>query len=331
MTDYVFGYGSILDDFDPDDPNVSLCNLSSTYQRSFCFRSTTGFTAAGLTPSTTTTTMCGVLFPVGLRQQRTDSTTNAFIAHSTTSLHALDLREKGYKRMQIDTHSLSTCGCLDVARDRCWIYVPIEPLEATKDFPICQTYVDTILRGCLKWGNTKLATQWVQETHGWSTFFLNDALMSRRPWLHRSKYAEIDSVLEAAASHTCYHERRHPEEFSAHWLSNLRGFWGVPPKNPHFIGREVELMKIMEVLQQSSSSSKSGNSNHVGITMIETVGLGGVGKTQVAAEYCHRHYSNYYGLCMWWRAETPEGTIFFSCVHHTVVAVVVMYNVNCTD
>ena len=40
--------------------------------------------------------------------------------------------------------------------------------------------------------------------------------------------------------------------------------------------------------------------------MIETVGLGGVGKTQVAAEYCYRHYSSYYGLVMWWRAETPE-------------------------
>ena len=326
--DYVFGYGSILDDFDPDDPDVMLANLTSIYERSFCFRSTTGFTAAGVVPSKSNlnTTICGVLFPVGIRQDTTnkdkskdkikDTTTGDvsdididYIANSTTSLKALDIREKGYKRVQVNTSNLSSCNshCIDATADKCWIYVPIDPQEATKDFPICQTYVDTILRGCLKWGGIDLATQWIHETTGWSSFFLNDAPLSRRPWLHRQHFSEIDQVLEAAATHTFYHERRHPEEFSAHWLSNLRGFWGIPPRNPHFIGRELELGKIMEVLQSSSSKNGIGNNhNHVGITMIETVGLGGVGKTQVASEYCHRHYSTYYGLIMWWRSETPE-------------------------
>ena len=63
----------------------------------------------------------------------------------------------------------------------------------------------------------------------------------------------------------------------------------------------LSLSLFCQVLQRSEAAN-----HRVGVTMIETVGLGGVGKTQVAAEYCYRHYSSYYGLVMWWRAETPE-------------------------
>lgn len=46
-----------------------------------------------------------------------------------------------------------------------------------------------------------------------------------------------------------------------------------------FVGRARELGYIR--------SSLLGDS---GVTTIETVGLGGVGKTQTAIEYCYRHY-----------------------------------------
>jgi len=315
MATYIFGYGSIMDDFDPCDTSVILCHLSSTtYQRSFCFRSSTGFTAVGVSvtktittakPKTKTITMCGVLFQIGVRSSCNE---NNYIAESTMSLSTLDAREKGYTRVEMNSQQLQCGGTAAEgvalptfgSSDRIFMYVPDTPQQASKDFPICQTYVDTCLRGCFKWGGQQLMEQWVNETSGWSTYFLNDAPLSRRPWLHRQQYAEIDAVLEGSSSHTFFHERMHPENFSAHWLSNLRGFWGVPPRNPHFTGRGKELQKVMDVFQKSTSSK------NVGVTMIETVGLGGVGKTQVAAEYCHRHYSSYYGLVMWWRAETPE-------------------------
>ena len=44
-----------------------------------------------------------------------------------------------------------------------WMYVPVNSLGASQDHPICQTYIDTVLRGCLKWGGESLAEE-VRET-----------------------------------------------------------------------------------------------------------------------------------------------------------------------
>ena len=37
-------------------------------------------------------------------------------------------------------------GASFAAADRLWIYVPTQPMYANSDFPICQTYVDTVLQ-----------------------------------------------------------------------------------------------------------------------------------------------------------------------------------------
>ena len=39
------------------------------------------------------------------------------------------------------------------------MYVPVNSLGASQDHPICQTYIDTVLRGCLKWGGESLAEE----------------------------------------------------------------------------------------------------------------------------------------------------------------------------
>jgi len=287
--DYIFGYGSILDDFDPGD-DVYLCDLSpeSTYQRSWCFRSKTGFTAVGVLPrngkiggisggssggsssssnnnnnnnnnnSSKAHSICGVLFRLGTtrgsKNEDDDTNQTDFIATSTSSLEALDKREAGYNRVRIQAKHLTTAPESTqrplpsfASNARMWMYVPVLAEAADKDSPICQTYVDTVLRGCFKWGGERLARRWMLSTSGWSQYYLNDAPMSRRPWLHRKRYDEIDALLESEGVTTLFSERRHPEEFSAHWLSMLRGFWGVPPRNVQFIGRERELEKIMEV------------------------------------------------------------------------------------
>ena len=276
--DYIFGYGSILDDFDPGD-DVYLCDLSpeSTYQRSWCFRSKTGFTAVGVLPRSSSSSssssnnnnnnnnnsikdhsICGVLFRLGTTQSSKDKDDDTnqtdFIATSTSSLEALDKREAGYNRVRIQANHLTTAPESSqrpvpsfAPNARMWMYVPVLAEAADKDSPICQTYVDTVLRGCFKWGGETLARRWILSTSGWSQYYLNDAPMSRRPWLHRKRYDEIDALLESEGMTTLFSERRHPEEFSAHWLSMLRGFWGVPPRNVQFIGRERELEKIMEV------------------------------------------------------------------------------------
>jgi hypothetical protein len=59
----------------------------------------------------------------------------------------------------------------------------------------------------------------------------------------------------------------------------LPAYWNVPNRNEFFEGREDHL----EWLGEHLSSAQ-------GVAITQAIaGLGGVGKTQVAIEYCHRH------------------------------------------
>jgi tetratricopeptide (TPR) repeat protein len=127
-------------------------------------------------------------------------------------------------------------------------------------------------------------------------------------WLSRPKeWEKIDAFLMKFAHHTFFAERRHPEVFSAYWLlPSLRGMWGVPSRHMQFIGRDKELHQIGQALKQTLNSN-------LGLTLIETVGIGGVGKTQLAIEFCYRHYDaslqpdeQRYGLIVWIDAQSKS-------------------------
>ena len=164
----------------------------------------------------------------------------------------------------------------------------------------------------------ELARRWVETTGSWSQFWLNDAPMARRPWLHRPRHADIDALLREQAVHTRFEDRRHPEEFSGRWMGSLRGMWGVPPRNGQFVGRVTELSRIAWALE---SGAQEG-----GLSTLVLVGMGGVGKTQTAIELCYRQFAaagsagsemlkpaqggacrhTSYGLVLWLRAESEE-------------------------
>ncbi len=75
----------------------------------------------------------------------------------------------------------------------------------------------------------------------------------------------------------------------------LPKFWNIPPRNPNFTGRK-------EYLDNMRNALKSGNT----ALLTQTIkGLGGIGKTQIAKEYAHRHAGNY-KLCWWVVCDTPE-------------------------
>lgn len=134
----------------------------------------------------------------------------------------------------------------------------------------------------------------------WAEFFLNDALMSRRPWLHRANHDCVDRLLAELPAWTKIAERRHPEEFAARFLAGLRGIWGVPRRNPLFSGRAAALEQVAQRLRCCATSGETG------VSQVELVGLGGVGKTQLAVEFAYRHFGRVYGLVVWISAETPE-------------------------
>ncbi len=83
--------------------------------------------------------------------------------------------------------------------------------------------------------------------------------------------------------------------------SPYKTFWNVPFKrNPFFLGRENEL----KLIEDSLSSPNS-------IFLIKAVsGLGGVGKTQIAVEYCYRNKNKYSSI--WWVNAENKATIVAS-------------------
>src|SRR6266566_9136218 len=77
--------------------------------------------------------------------------------------------------------------------------------------------------------------------------------------------------------------------------------WGreTPHKNPNFIGREKELADLRSYLLADSAAL-------IGQPVQAVYGLGGVGKTELAAEYAHR-FRDEYDLVWWIRAEREDG------------------------
>jgi tetratricopeptide (TPR) repeat protein len=72
--------------------------------------------------------------------------------------------------------------------------------------------------------------------------------------------------------------------------------WNVPhTRNPHFTGRSEELQKLREQLVASGTA---------GLSQVQAIsGLGGIGKTQTALEYAHRHRKDY-SAAFWVQADT---------------------------
>ena len=76
--------------------------------------------------------------------------------------------------------------------------------------------------------------------------------------------------------------------------------WGreIPFRNRHFTGRSKQLSELRQRLLDASTAV-------IGQPVMPLYGLGGVGKTEIAAEYAHR-YRNEYNLCWWVRSEQQD-------------------------
>ena len=166
------------------------------------------------------------------------------------------------------------------SNDKIWLYVPqpSQTMYADENHPLLQSYVDTVLQGCIEWGGQEMAEEFIVTTGGWSCFYLNDTPSSRRPWLFRKQYATIDQLLSKHSQLTNYGDRRHPEEFASAFNQRMKGTWSIPRRNPNFTGRENEL----EALRTRFSSQDMGRQRVV--VKVEVAGMGGVGKTQLVTE-----------------------------------------------
>lgn len=84
--------------------------------------------------------------------------------------------------------------------------------------------------------------------------------------------------------------------------------WHVPlERNPNFTGRGKFLADLREALAGKPAASGGGGAAGATRRAVQViVGLGGIGKTQTAAEYCYKHRWDYQAV--WWiNAEEPTG------------------------
>ena len=88
-----------------------------------------------------------------------------------------------------------------------------------------------------------------------------------------------------------------------------RHFFTVPfPRNADFVGREADLTNLHAAL----SGGDPADNRPVGILPAGLIGQGGMGKTALAVEYCHRHKADYPGGVFWINAAEPLAQGFAS-------------------
>ena len=329
--EYIFGFGSIMNRDTHNDkylPGVSaILKKEFGYERQWNFRSSTGFTALGVSK-----------VPDNRVEEQAKDINGVLFQVSQCMMPEFDRREIGYEKVRIPIEYLAFLEFNDNnndknsswhknlgAKDNLWLYVPLPPYNkpADENHPLIQSYVDTVLQGCLFWGGERMAESFIQTTGGWSTYFLNDTPSSRRPWLFRKDYITIDRLLQAYASKTCFGDRKHPEEFSSAFHRRMKGTWSIPRRNKNFVAREKELQDLwakfmsngggigtMQKINSNTSISSIRSPKHMQqhqmVAKVEIAGFAGVGKSCLATEYCYRFYPREYGLIVWLNAESEE-------------------------
>jgi hypothetical protein len=231
----VFGFGSIINTTthapwlskqsdEPDGSAKIIVTLPGQqarilarfgYRRGWKFRSNTGFTALGLT--------------IAKDEERGMDINGVLFRITEEMLADFDRREVGYDRVEIKMEDIELLAREssstkkrrrqdnrdETPNGKMWVYIPQEAscVEANEDHPILQSYVDTVMQGCLEWGGEQMAMEFVATTSNWSPYFLNDTPSSRRPWLFRKEYNTIDRILsQNPVTHTQIDDT--PEEFA---------------------------------------------------------------------------------------------------------------------
>lgn len=165
----------------------------------------------------------GGLTFMGVRLRESAHCVGVLVPVDDQELAQFDLRELGYDRVQIQARDVQE---LHYENDQSplpplnksatiWVYVQQDPQPISKDAPICQSYVDVVLRGCLT----------ISED------FLRDFLLTTRGW-HHYDFHDID---KAGCSE------------SVHWIDDrhdpryVRADAEYSRRNAHHLDRMLEL------------------------------------------------------------------------------------------
>ena len=216
-TNFIFGYGSLINDTSRNsncefihEAIPARISPEFGYRRVWNYKNPTSqMYALGLEScldSTKASTINGVIFPV-----------------IEKDLHKFNERELNYSLKEIPKKMIETLSWIKIPeKSNIWTYIPIlnksksdydsgsnseNTSRADYENPICQSYIDLCLEGCLKYGED-FATEFLDTTFSWNQDWINDRLIPRRPWIYQPLYNKIDTLLQNNPQSQAYFDHR---------------------------------------------------------------------------------------------------------------------------
>ncbi|MDV7103562.1 gamma-glutamylcyclotransferase family protein [Vibrio sp. TH_r3] len=120
-----------------------------------------------------------------------------------SSLGEFDIREAGYSRIKINHNKIDVSVKLDSTKP-VWVYVTNSIKNPTVHAPIVQSYVDTVLAGCLEISED-FAIHFIETTLGWQHPFENDRTQpkyQRQAGVTDEHRSVIDNLLVKSAAYS---------------------------------------------------------------------------------------------------------------------------------
>ena len=114
-----------------------------------------------------------------------------------------DRREAGYQRIQINANQIETEYSFDTAQP-IWVYVTDSYQQPCSNSPIVQSYVDTVIAGCLDISE-QFARHFIEHTVGWHCPYENDRQAPKYQRVAGVKphhQVSIDKLLTPVFSHS---------------------------------------------------------------------------------------------------------------------------------
>jgi hypothetical protein len=199
MTNYVFGYGSLLERASRTRTNPEAVGAwparVTGYQRGWFhqFADNVGSSCTYLgAEQSEGKTINGVIYPVN-------------------DFENTKQRETGYTAIELkadDIAMLDGSGPLKMGDDvKVYIFVSNQDSisktkEPTSRFPMVQSYVDICINGCLELESLYRAAkgsftqEFIRTTTGWNANWVNDRIYPRRPFIYAPNASAIDKALK---------------------------------------------------------------------------------------------------------------------------------------
>lgn len=169
------------------------------------------------------------MIAMGIRRKLNSECVGVLVPVNDEELAQFDLRELGYERVPVEHHEVERIASLDEQihynHDHSfyrqpamiWVYVQEQPEPVSVGYPIVQSYLDVVLRGCMTI-SPDFAKDFLQTTKGW----------------HPDDFDHPDHNTE-------HQQQQRPEQVK----DTTTGFWLNDRHAPRYNRADVEYSKTM--------------------------------------------------------------------------------------